>query len=84
MRYDRIIGFVRHNQAMMDNNARIAAMYAELRAAPKAQEAFEQKVERVSLFERYVLERWPKDDYCDQCSIHRFQSSINRFRCAGG
>jgi hypothetical protein len=65
VRYDRIIGFVRHNQAVMDNNERIAAMYAELRAAPKAQEAFEQKVERFSLFERYVLERWPKDTYCD-------------------
>ena len=61
--YDRVVGFRRANQEAINANPHIGELYATLRAEPKWRNAYEQRVEGFSLFERFVLERWPEEAY---------------------
>jgi hypothetical protein len=61
--YERVVGFRRHNQARIDRSEQVAAMYEELRNDPAKAAAYNQRVEGFSLFERFVLERRPDDEY---------------------
>jgi hypothetical protein len=61
--YERAVGFRRHNQERIDRSEATRAMYEELRNDPAKAAAYNQRVEGFSLFERFVLERRPTDEY---------------------
>ena len=64
-RYEREVGFKRHNQARVDRNEATRAMYEDLRNDTNKAAAYEQRVEGFSLFERWVLDRKGDDEYAD-------------------
>lgn len=63
-RYARKVGFERHNQAQIDMDPVASAAYAEIDASDDAKgQSHPKRVERVSIFERYVQARHPDHEY---------------------
>lgn len=63
-RYHRHVGFLRHNQAVLDADDALAEIYRDLRCNTKKAKSYNQRVERFSMFLRYILDRWPGHSYC--------------------
>lgn len=64
-RYERSVGFLRHNQKAIDRNEKFREMYEQLRNDPDGAVSYWQKVEGFSLFERFVLAYHSDDEYAD-------------------
>mmetsp|Transcript_17222 Transcript_17222/g.36455 ORF Transcript_17222/g.36455 Transcript_17222/m.36455 type:complete len:502 (+) Transcript_17222:36-1541(+) len=62
-RYQRLVGFKQVNQEAIDADARATQAYRDMQTDPDVARAHEQRVYRLSLFERYVQERHAESAY---------------------